>query len=111
MPGVEEVTDAFGNVEARRPTFIVVSDGWVWRYLVREPAVPVPGRVMPPTQALTAREVDGTTYFRALLAGELGYRLALRSSFASRVWPRVEIHASTSRDVLVFERMAPSDAK
>jgi 4-amino-4-deoxy-L-arabinose transferase-like glycosyltransferase len=105
MPGVEELTEAYDRVEARGPRFLVLSEGWAWRYLLHEQDFPVRGRVLAAVQRRTAEDARSTAYFQALVEGRLpSYRLVHTSAFASRFWPRVDLHASTGRRILVYER-------
>ena len=104
LPGVVEVSDRFSNVEARRPRFIVVSEFWAWRYLMDPEAAQKLGRVLTPEQASLQADADSRAYFRALRDGRAGYRRAHESAWTSRVWPRVDIHASLTRTLWIFER-------
>jgi hypothetical protein len=107
MPGVEEVVDAYGNAPARGARYIVVSEGWVWRYLIDPRDFPVHGRSLPPTQAATATDALATEYFRALVGGTRDpYRLVHVAGWTSTTWPRFEIHASTSREIWIYENAA-----
>jgi hypothetical protein len=101
---VQEVSDRFSNVEARRPGFIVVSDFWASKYLVDPEYLKSIGLVPSPTQVTLAKDTDSRTYFRALLGGDLNYRRAHLSGWTSTFWPRVDIHASLTREVWIFER-------
>ncbi|HEY8091284.1 MAG TPA: glycosyltransferase family 39 protein [Polyangiaceae bacterium] len=105
MPGVEEVLAPFDAASARGARFIVVSEGWAWRYLL-DPDEPFgPGRMLAPTQRETVTDAEATTYFQALTQGRYGsYRLAHASGWPSKVWPPLVIHASTSRDIWIYER-------
>ncbi|HEY6463413.1 MAG TPA: glycosyltransferase family 39 protein, partial [Polyangiaceae bacterium] len=69
MPGVEEVRAPFGEVDARAPRFIVVSQGWVWRYLIDPDEAQDPGRMLAPTQRETSSDAAATAYFHALVDG------------------------------------------
>jgi hypothetical protein len=104
LPGVTEVSDRFSDVEARRPRFIVVPAFWAHRYLVDRGATEHEGRVLTPEESNLEADVDSRGYFQALRAGRLEYRLAHLSTWESRIWPRIDIHASLTRDVWIFER-------
>jgi hypothetical protein len=106
LPGVVEVSDRFSNVEARRPRFVVVSEFWAWRYLMDTTATEEQGRVPTPEQSSLQADVDSRDYFRALRDGRTGYRWAHESAWQSRIWPRVDIHASLTRTLWIFERRA-----
>ncbi|HEY8039179.1 MAG TPA: glycosyltransferase family 39 protein [Polyangiaceae bacterium] len=106
MPGVEEVVDAYGNATARGAKYIVVSEGWVWRYLIDPREFPSRGRMLPPTQRETGNDEAATAYFRALTWSEYGrYRIAHVAGWASKTWPRLEIHASLAREIWIYERV------
>ncbi|MGH7269708.1 MAG: hypothetical protein ACREJ3_04695, partial [Polyangiaceae bacterium] len=104
MPGVVELDDRFSDVEARRPRWIVVSEFWVFKYLLDTDWFKGSGRVPTPEQVRRQGEADSRAYFQALSAGRLKYHMAHRSTWTSRVWPREDIHASLARDVLIYER-------
>ncbi len=105
LAGVVEVEDDFGNAEKRGARYIVVSEGWVWRYLIDlSEWTATSGKVLPKTQLQSSSEIDGTTFFQALVRGDRGFRKVHASVWDSRVWPRLDIHASTAREVWIFER-------
>ena len=104
MPGITEVQDSFGNAEERAPRYIVVSEGWAWRYLLDPNVRLEPGRILPPTQKKTGSELDGSTFFPALLRNERGFHHVHSSKWVSHIFPPLEIHASLSREVWIYER-------
>jgi hypothetical protein len=108
LPGVAEVTDAYGHIGARRPRFIVVSDGWVWRYRSVPPAGSEgslePGRAPAPGLVENAADRDAVMFYRRLFDEAYGYRMAHTSSFSSRLWSPVDYHMSTARQIWIFER-------
>jgi hypothetical protein len=104
LVGVTEVSDRFSNVEAREPRFIVMSEFWANKYLVRPEELSARGHVPSPEQVRRSRDLDARDYFRELHDGQLNYRWAHVSTWRSRLWPRVDIHASLTRDVWIFER-------
>ncbi|MGD0678891.1 MAG: hypothetical protein ABSC94_26095 [Polyangiaceae bacterium] len=108
LPGVEEVRDAFSNIEARKPAFVVVSAFWASKYLLDPDALTQRGRVVTPEQAVFEKDEDSRSFFRSLLDGRLHYRWAHLSGYRSRVWPRVDIHASLTREIWIFERTEPA---
>ncbi|HEX3343390.1 MAG TPA: glycosyltransferase family 39 protein [Polyangiaceae bacterium] len=103
MPGVEEELAPYGDASARGPRYIVVSEGWAWRYLL-DPEEGLPqGHQLPPTQRETESDAASSAYFRALTRGTYGsYRLVFGTAWRSRVWPAVEIHGSTSREIWIY---------
>jgi hypothetical protein len=102
--GVEEVSDRFSNVEARRPDYILVSEFWAGKYLVEPAVLEGLGLVPSPSQLAFVRDTDSRAYFHALLDGNLNYRRAHVSGWTSTFWPRVDLHASLTRAVWIFER-------
>jgi 4-amino-4-deoxy-L-arabinose transferase-like glycosyltransferase len=105
MPGVDEVRAPFGDVDARAPRFIVVSQGWVWRYLIDPDEAQDPGRMLAPTQRETSSDAAATAYFHALVDGRNpSYALAHVARWTSSTWPALDIHGSTSREIWIYER-------
>lgn len=103
IPGLDEVQAPYSAVEERKPRFVVVNDCWAWRYLLHFEEPPaLAGYVFPAVQKSEGADQDATTYFRALFAGELSYRLA--ETFEIRAFPRAYIHASLGCPIYVFER-------
>ena len=100
MPGVDERLAPYGEASARGPSYIVVSEGWAWRYLL-DPDEGLPrGHQLPPTQRETESDAASSAYFRALTASDYGtYKLAHVAGWTSHLWPPLEIHASTSREI------------
>jgi 4-amino-4-deoxy-L-arabinose transferase-like glycosyltransferase len=105
LPGVTEVQGVYDQAPARAPRFIVLSQGWVWRYMLEvAPVNESGGRVMSPVQQELARDGASQAFFPALDRGERGYVKAHVSSYASAIFPPVDIHASTTREIRIFER-------
>jgi hypothetical protein len=111
LPEVAEIEAPFWGVESRKPELIVASAFWMDNYLLDPGEHALPGHVLTARQRAFARETETRDYFRALQAGELGYRLVHRSVFDSRVWPRVDIHESLTREIWIFERTADADQR
>jgi hypothetical protein len=111
LPGVAEIQARDSAVEARKPELIVASGFWMDNYVVPPVNVSVPGHVLTARQVEFVRDTDTRDYFRALQAGQLGYRVAHRSTFDSRFWPRVEIHESLAEDIWIFERTPDADQR
>jgi Dolichyl-phosphate-mannose-protein mannosyltransferase len=103
--GAEEKEDALGNVAARAPRFIVVSNGYAQHFLDDGRFDPLGfGRIRSAKQVATGTDADASTFFRQLLAGQLGYARAHTSTWTSSFWPRLDIHGSVSEDVWIFEK-------
>jgi hypothetical protein len=104
MPGVEEVLGAYGDASSRGARFVVVSEGWVWRYLLDPNAFASHGHMLPPTQRETGSDRAATAYFRALTSGEYApYKPAYVARWKSTTWPALDLHASTSREIWIYE--------
>jgi hypothetical protein len=104
LPGVTEIDAPFGEVLARNSRFLVVSDGWVWRYTLDPARLGTAGRILAPTMTAAAEDADATGFFRSLFRGDGPYRLAHAAVYASPIFPQLDIHASTARSVFIFER-------
>ena len=102
--GVTEVSARFSDIEARRPRFIVVPELWVERYFIEPQWVEPSGRILSPGQARLEGDIDSRGYFHALREERLRYRLAHVAQWDSRFWPPVDIHASLTRSLWIFER-------
>ncbi len=107
LPGAQEVVAPFEDVERRKPQWIVVTESQMWPYLVDAADVARRGRILTPGQSAAQRD-PARAYFRDLVAGRGGYRVAHVSEWKSQVWPLVQIHASTGQRVHIFERVNPS---
>ncbi|WP_394837216.1 glycosyltransferase family 39 protein [Pendulispora rubella] len=105
MPGFEEIEDRFENVEARKPRWIVLPYGWAWRYLIPIPDTQDTGKTTPTTQIKTRGDHVVVSFFHELLEGRRGYRVVHIAEYNRKVWPRVDIHASTDSAVWILERM------
>jgi dolichyl-phosphate-mannose-protein mannosyltransferase len=106
LPGAREVLAPFENVEDRRPHWIVLTETQAWPYLVEAADVARMGRTLTPGQR-AAQNDPARKYFRDLVAGQGGYRVAHVSEWTSKFWPLVQIHASTGQRVHIFERLNP----
>jgi hypothetical protein len=107
LPGASEVVAPFEDVEQRKPHWIVATESQLWPYLVDADDVARRGRILTPGQ-MAAQHAPARAYFRDLVAGRAGYRVAHVSEWTSRVWPLVQLHASTGQRVHIFERLNPS---
>jgi len=107
LPGAKEVLAPFEDVEQRKPQWIVVTEPQLGPYLADAAEVERMGRILTPGQSAAQRD-PARKYFRDLVAGRAGYRVAHVSEWTSRVWPLVQIHASTGQRVQIFERLNPS---
>lgn len=103
--GLEELQAPYASIADRSPSFIVVSECWVWRYLPEVFAPTPTGRIRPVTQQLNANDVDATTFYGALFAGRLPYRLAHTARFDHPLFRRRHLHASVGCPVYTFERI------
>lgn len=111
LPGVTELQEPFTAIDDRRPKWIVVDEGFGGQILRDSNAAKqTSGRVFSEMQLATKDNADITTFFNELVAEKLGYKRVHLSTWTSRIWPRLDIHASTARDVWIFERQDPPPA-
>lgn len=107
LPNVHEIEAPYMAIGERRPTWIVVSMCFAWRYLERYegPYTATKGRMVPTILAAQTHDDDATTFFRGLFGGTLGYR-EVDHAFVpdGGFFPRVNLHASLSCDTFVFLR-------
>jgi hypothetical protein len=108
IPGVTEIQAPFSRVEQRRPDWIVLCEGWAWRFLYERDKPFERGKVVSPAQMARERDIDAIGYFRGLVRGEQRYALTRTLAFQSRFWPVVDIHASTARRLWIFQRVNPA---
>jgi len=105
MAGVEELLADYDGAAARGARFIVVSEGWAWRYLIDPADFPTEGRRLPPVQVANGSDARATAYFRALTESRYApYTVEHVARWGSTLWPAIELHASTSREIWIYER-------
>lgn len=104
LPGVEEVVAPFDRASEREARFIVVATAWVWRYLPDPEAIRRSGRVMAPTQQRRADDTAAVGYFTRLAQDEEAFKRAHESRYDDRVFPIIDVHGTTTRQVWIFER-------
>lgn len=104
LPGVTELQAPFEDVAARGPRFVVLPGGWLWRYLIDPKPDLDPGKVLAPTQAKTLSDERARSHFTRFITGADEYGMAKPFKFESRFFPLLDIHASTSREVWIYER-------
>jgi hypothetical protein len=104
LPNVTEIQAPFERAADRHPRFIVVPSGWAWRYLI-DPSLQLDdGRVMAPTQKETSTDREAARYFWRLTRSLDEYGIARVSRYECSIFPELDIHASTSRQVWIYER-------
>ena len=104
LPSVTELQAPFAAAAERHPRFIVVPSGWAWRYLIDPDAELDEGRVFAPTQRGTATDRETSRYFWRLTRSLDEYGIAHVAKYENEVFPMLDIHASTSREVWIYER-------
>jgi hypothetical protein len=104
LPTVREVQDDYEAVDQRRSRWIVVTETWVWRYMYNDAAAREPGRITSRQERLWESDTAACRFFAELHQGRRGYRLVHTSRWESSIWPRIDIHGSTTREVRIFER-------
>jgi len=103
LHGVEEVEGPLGDVDARKPRWIIVSTGYAWRFLQKSFG-PIDGHVMPEVQRDSLADVDATNHIRALFGGGTSYRAAHVAHYAGHpLLPPRPLHASLACDMWIFE--------
>jgi 4-amino-4-deoxy-L-arabinose transferase-like glycosyltransferase len=103
MPGIEEVRAPFGEARARGAHWIVVSTGWVWRYIDRWPKL-MAGQRRPPTFNQSASDKEATDHFDSLVAGDRGFKLVHESNYDDSVFPLIDVHGASGRTMWIYER-------
>jgi hypothetical protein len=102
---VTEVQAPFGDAnDVRRPRYVVLMGGWMWRYLISAHPDLAPGEVMPKTHSETATDPEGTTFFARLTRSMDAYRVVRGFKYRPYFFPMLDIHASTAREVWIYER-------
>lgn len=104
LPNVTELQARFEDAAQRHPRFIVVPEGWAWRYLIDPDPELDEGRVFAPTQKSTSGDREATRYFWRLTRSLDEYGIAHVAKYRGSLFPRLDIHASTSREVWIYER-------
>jgi 4-amino-4-deoxy-L-arabinose transferase-like glycosyltransferase len=104
LPGVREVVGTYEDARARRPAWIVVSEGWVWRYTIPWEDLAREGTALSPVQQRLESDAAARAFFADLHAGRGGWHVAHVARFESRWFPMVDIHASTGREIRIFRR-------
>ncbi len=104
LPGVTEVQAPFEGAAERRSRFIVLTGGWMWRYLIDPNPHLEPGQVVPPTHARTATDPAGTRFFARLTRSMDEYGVVRGFKYKPYFFPMLDIHASTAREVWIYER-------
>jgi hypothetical protein len=104
LPGVREVRDDYDGVDRRRSRWIVITETWVWRYMYNEAPAQESGRITSRQERQWERDTAACRFFSDLHQGRRGYRLVHTSGWQSSIWPRVDIHGSTTREIRIFER-------
>jgi 4-amino-4-deoxy-L-arabinose transferase-like glycosyltransferase len=105
MPGMREIEAPFEDVDQRRPDWIVISDGWSWRYTIPPPAVLDGSVALSPLQASRQKDFKARDFFASLLSDTGDYAEAHIARYSDRFWPRVDIHASTTRTIYILRRV------
>lgn len=103
MPGIVEMQDRYGSIEARNPRFVVVGEGFAWRYLIGE-WNGGDGHLQPAAHRTNLADHDATEHFHRLFDGTGRYQRALHARYQSAAFPIVRMHGSLGAEVFVFER-------
>lgn len=103
MPGITEVEAHYGAIDARNPKYVVVGEGFAWRYLIGEWGGDG-GRVQPLIHKENLADHDARDHFHRLWSGEGRYKTALHAKYESTLFPIVRMHGSLGAEVWIFER-------
>ncbi|MBX3262652.1 MAG: hypothetical protein KF782_23430 [Labilithrix sp.] len=107
VPGIREVQAPFEDAPSREARWIVVSTGWVWRYLIDADPAMLAGRALPPTQKRSASDEAATGWFERLTLSTDAFAIAHESTYGPEaVFPIMEIHGTTGRRIWIYERKA-----
>jgi hypothetical protein len=103
VPGFVEVQASPAAVEARKPEFLVISEGWSGPFAWGGAASQ--GGYLTSRWLLHDRD-DGATrkFLLDLSEGRTHYRIALRAEYHAEFFPAPNIHASTARTMLIYQR-------
>lgn len=105
IPGVEEIQAPFEDAPSRDARWIVVSTGWVWRYLINPDPALLAGRTLPPVQHRSASDQAATQWFERLTFSRDAFAFAYESKYELEArFPIQEIHGTTARRVWIYER-------
>jgi hypothetical protein len=104
MPGMQEIVAPYADIDRRGPDWIVMSEGWSWRYQMNLEAIPESPLVLSRVQVALKEDREGRAFFSSLFSGRGGYAQAHVARYDDSFWPRVDIHASTTRTIYVFGR-------
>jgi 4-amino-4-deoxy-L-arabinose transferase-like glycosyltransferase len=103
LVGIEDLQVPFQDGDARKPDFIVVSEFWASRFLYDPLGLPE-GYALRKAFLQSNRDDDARTFFRSLVSGQRAYDRVLTARYESKIFPAVDMHASTTREVWVFAR-------
>ncbi len=102
VPAFREVEDAYENLEARRPEWIVFSTSWGWQWL-DEPQDERSGRMSAPIHWQSFAHRETQAFFRALVRGERGYEL-VQVGVPRGFWAHVDMHNTLNKRMFVLRR-------
>lgn len=111
LPGVVEVEDAYDRAPQRDARFIVLSQAWVWRFLVKHPEI-ARGHRLSPTLERSVGEDASTRFFLQLVQSEGEFVLVHYADYEHAKWfPIVDVHGDTGRSIWVYERRVAAPAR
>jgi hypothetical protein len=102
VPSLREVSDAYENLEARSPEWVVVPYAWAWQWLdnaLDERS----GRMTTPLQKRRLHLVETQRFFRELVAGSRGYDV-VDTGRGAGFWKDTDMHNSLNRRVYLLRR-------
>lgn len=105
LPGVIEAQDAYENAGRRDAHWIVLSEAWVWRYLVEPDAAIAQGHTFAPNLERSTHEDATHRFFVRLVRSEDDFELVHYADYEHDRWfPIVDVHGDTGRSIWVYER-------
>jgi hypothetical protein len=102
VPGFREVEDAYENLAARSPEWIVIPEAWGWQWL-HDPQDERTGRMSAPIHWQSFAHRETQAFFRALVRGERGYEL-VQVGVPRGFWAHVDMHNTLNKRVFVLRR-------
>ncbi len=104
IPGMQEIVAPYADIDQRAPDWIVMSEGWSWRYQMNLETTPGSSVVLSRVQVALKEDLEGRAFFSSLFSGKGGYVQAHVARYDDSFWPRVDIHASTTRTIYILSR-------
>lgn len=102
LPGVEELQAPFEQAESRGAKWVVLSTGWVWRYIWLSERDG--GRQVAPLTHRTGTEEAAAHFFDRLVHIRTAFGFVHASEYDPSIFPNVDVHGTSGRTVWIYER-------